>query len=279
MPLVSVALHCKDGKAVLQLEQSRSLPLGSKGSSEQVWKLPLCIRYGSGVSGKSECILMTQASETHELTGGCPEWVQANDRGVGYYRVDYKDSLLAALTSGDVGKRLSTAERVDLMGNARALASDGKVAIADSLGLVETFHSDPDRSVVESTVGLALSARSLVPEDLTPNYQRFLLKNFQMRARELGWTPKQDEADDTRLLRTPLVFYVATYGGDRELAAQSKTLAEKWLGDHAALAPDMVDDILSAAAYYGATKRCSIVISPNSGRLGQAGQAQAGCPP
>ena len=71
-------------------------------------------------------MLMTQASETHELTGGCPEWVQANDRAVGYYRVDYKGGLLAALTSGDSGKRLSAAERVDLMGTAQALTDAGK---------------------------------------------------------------------------------------------------------------------------------------------------------
>ena len=72
-------------------------------------------------------LVIRHRQETHELAGGCPEWVQGNDHVVGYYRVDYKGGLLAALTSGDVGKRLSATERADLMGNASALASAGKL--------------------------------------------------------------------------------------------------------------------------------------------------------
>jgi len=252
VPLVSVALHCKDGKAALQLEQTRSLPSGSKGSADQVWKLPLCIRYGTGVTGKSECMLMTQASETHELTGGCPEWVQANDRAIGYYHVDYKGGMLAALTSGDSGQRLSAAERVDLMGIARALTNAGKLAVADSLALVETFHAGPEGDVVQNAITLALGPRSaLVPEDLMPNYQRFLVKNFQARASELGWTPQQGEIYDTRMLRPRLLFTVAGYGGDQEFAVQGRALALKWLDDHGAVEPEMLLAVMDTGAFYG----------------------------
>jgi cytosol alanyl aminopeptidase len=252
VPVVSMALQCKGGKAALQLEQSRSVPLGSKGSTDQVWKLPLCIRYGAGAWGKSECMLMTKAAETHELAGGCPEWVQANDHAVGYYRVDYKGGLLAALTSGDVGKRLSATERADLMGNASALASAGKLPTADSLALVETFHADPELYVVRNAVILAFGPiGSLVPEDLMGNYQRFLLKNFQSRARELGWTPAAGETDDTHLLRTLLMFIIADYGGDQELGDQGRALAQKWLGNHDALDPNLVSEVLRTAAFYG----------------------------
>ena len=252
VPLVSVALHCKDGKAALQLEQSRSLPLGSKGSADQVWKLPLCIRYGSGVSGKSECMLMTQASETHELPGGCPEWVQANDRAVGYYQLDYKGGLLAALTSGDSGQRLSAAERVDLMGIARALTDAGKLAVADSLALVEKFHAGPEGDVVQNAITLALGPHdTLVPEDLIPNYQRFLLKNFQQQASQLGWPPQQGEIYDTRMLRPRLVFTAAAYGGDPKLAAEGKALAAKWLDNHSTVAPETLSVVMGTGAFYG----------------------------
>ena len=252
VPIVSVALDCKEGKAALQLQQHRFVPLGSKGSADQVWSVPLCIRYGTGASGQSECLLMTKPAETHALAGGCPEWVQANDRAVGYYRVDYQGSLLKALTNGDVEKRLAPTERVDLMGNAQALASAGKLPAADSLALVETFHADPERYVLQRAINLALGpVNTLVPENLMPNYQRFLRKNFQGRARELGWIPKEGENEDTRLLRPDLVRPVATWGGDQELAGQGKALAEKWLADHGALDPNMVNAVLSTAAFYG----------------------------
>jgi alanyl aminopeptidase len=259
VPVVSVGIECAGGKAALHLKQQRFFPLGSKGSTDrtvsaQVWQIPLCVRYGTGAAGQSQCTLMTQATETVALTGakGCPAWVQANDRAIGYYRAEYEGGLLGALTSGDVQTRLPAAERADLMGNAEALATGGKLAAADALGLVDTFHADPERYVVQTAMTVALEPLwSLVPDNLMPNYQRFLLKNFQARAHLLGWTAKADEAEDTRLLRPQLVRPVATWGGDRELAAQGQALAGKWLADHGAVDPNMLPAVLGTAAFYG----------------------------
>jgi alanyl aminopeptidase len=254
VPMVTVGLECNAGKAALKVEQQRFLPLGSKGSADQKWDIPLCVRYGTGDTGQSQCTLLTQASQTVALEGakGCPAWVQANDRAIGYYRVDYKDRLLSSLVSGDVDQRLSATERADLMGNAHALSGAGKLPAAEVLSLVETFHNDPERYVLQTAMALALDPRAhLVPENLTPNYRRFLLKNFQARARELGWTPKAGEADATRLLRAQIVRPVATTGGDTELADQAKALAAKWFGDHAAVDPNVLSSVLGTAAYYG----------------------------
>jgi alanyl aminopeptidase len=253
VPVVSVTLDCKNGAPTLHLEQKRSLPLGSKGSADQMWQIPVCVRYGGSGGDESECTLLKDVTADWKLKAkSCPTWVQANDQAKGYYRVDYKGGLLAALSSGDVQHRLSAAERVDLMGNASALTRTGKLPPADALALVETFHADPARQVVDSAVNLALAPRAyLVPESLRPNYRRFLLKNFQARAHELGWVPKPDEPDDVKLLRPSLVNLVATLGGDTELADQAKDLTAKWFEDHQTIDPNLVDAVLGTAAYYG----------------------------
>jgi alanyl aminopeptidase len=178
--------------------------------------------------------------------------VQLNDNAVGYYRVDYERGLLSELTKGDVTRRLSAAERVDFIGNARSLAGAGKLPAAEALQLVEVFHSDPERYVVEGALDLALQPRlHLVPDNLKPNYRRFLGKNFGARAHELGWIPKPGEPDNIRLLRPRLVPAVATYAGDEELAEQGRALAEKWLRDRSSVDPNMVNAVLETAAYYG----------------------------
>jgi alanyl aminopeptidase len=254
VPMVSVALECAGGKPSLKVDQTRYLPTGSKGSDDRTWQIPLCVRYGTGVEGRSQCTLLTQPSQTVALEGaqGCPAWVQANDNALGYYRVDYKGGLLAALTTGDVLKRLTGPERSDLMGNAAALAGGGKLPAADALALVGTFHDDPERNVVQAALGLALEpVGTLVPESLMPNYRRFLLKNFQARARELGWTPKPGESDDTRLLRPSIVRAVATWGGERMLADEARTKAAQWLDNHNAVDPNLVASVLQTAAFYG----------------------------
>jgi alanyl aminopeptidase len=138
------------------------------------------------------------------------------------------------------------------MGNAQALSKGGKLSAAEALALVETFHDDPERYVIQTAVNLAFAPReNLVPESLMPNYRQFLLKNFQSRARELGWTAKPGESEDIRLLRASLVRPVATWAGDEELAAQAKALTEKWFADHNAIDPNMQGSVLSTAAFYG----------------------------
>ena len=253
VPLVSVSLDCRQNTPTLHIEQQRFLPLGSKGSADQLWQIPVCVRYGTGDMGESACELIAKPKVDWALkTKSCPAWVQANDNAVGYYRVDYEHGLLGNLTKGDVDRRLSAAERVDFIGNARALAGAGKLDAADSLGLVEVFHSDPERYVVEGALALALQPRlHLVPEDLKPNYKRFLQKNFGQRAHVLGWVPRPGEPDHVRLLRPTLVPAIAMYGGDAQLAKEGRGLAEKWLQDRNSVDPNMVSAVLDTAAYYG----------------------------
>jgi alanyl aminopeptidase len=253
VPLVSVALDCNSGAPALHLEQQRFVPLGGQASADEKWQIPMCVRYGTGTEGKSACEVMTEPKQTWTLKGeSCPAWVEANDKALGYYRVDYQGGLLKSLTSGDVQKRLSAPERVDFMGNASALATGGKIKAGDALGLVQTFSSDPERHVVQSALDLALEpVEHDIPKDLLPNYQRFLQKNFQQRAREIGWTPKPGEGDDVRLLRPTLLRLVATWGNDQELASEAKTMAERWLKDHSSVDPNLVSAVLNTTAYYG----------------------------
>lgn len=254
VPLVSVKLDCDHGSPSLHLEQKRYLPLGSKGSADQIWGVPVCVRYENGGTGQQACTLLDQPAADFGLkqAKGCPAWVQANADALGYYRVNYQDSLLSSLTQGDAVHRLNAPERVDLMGNSAALAKGGILPAADALGLVGTFHNDPEHDVVNYAAEVALEPEEhLVPEELEANYRRFLLQNFQARAHKLGWVPKPGEDDNARLLRPSLVRQVATYAGDEELAKGGRDLAERWFQDRNAVAPSMVTAVLETAAYYG----------------------------
>ena len=252
VPAVSVALECGSGAPALRLAQERSLPIGSHGSTAQAWGIPLCVRYGAA-AGETECTLMTQAKVKWTLKAkSCPAWLDANAGAKGYYRVEYAGGMLAKLTSGDVASRLGATERVDLIGNARAMAAEGKLPVAEALNLVPAFHDDPERQVIQLILDLALSIRQdEVPRDLLLNYARFLRTNFLARARELGWNPKPGESDDDGLLRPVLLRAMATDGGDPELARQASELAEKWLEDRSAASSGVSGAILRTAAYYG----------------------------
>jgi aminopeptidase N len=265
VPLISVALDCSGSSPVLHLQQQRSVPLDAKLSDKQLWQVPVCIRYRDAGSNQSSCSLLSDPRSDVPLKArGCPVWVQANDDAIGYYRVVYSNALISALTDGNVQQRLNAAERVDVMGDAQALSRTGKMPEADMLRLVPKFHDDTNRYVLERAIEMAKSPlEHLVPDELMPNYQRFVLNNFQSRAREIGWLPRvltsslgkpvvsSPESDDVRLLRPTLLEFVATSGGDEKLAKESRELTEKWFVDRNTLPAEETGAVLETAAYYG----------------------------
>ena len=87
-------------------------------------------------------------------------WVQMNDNAIGYYQVAYQGDLFKKLTSDEAAGSMTTAERVDFMGNVRSGVASGRLQLADELKLVELFHSDADRRVVESAISIALQQSS-----------------------------------------------------------------------------------------------------------------------
>lgn len=249
IPVVSMDLDCGNAP-VLHLKQQRYMPLGSKTGEQQSWGIPVCI---STEKGNSECKLLQSPSLDWTLKEqSCPAWVDGNADAKGYYIANYSSTLLSKLTAGDVQKRLDAPERIDLMGDARLLVNGGELPAKDALHLVTIFHEDPVTDVISNALNLALSFRAhAVPEGMEPNYQRFLQRNFDARARKLGWAPKPGESENVTLLRSDIVPAMATYGGDQELAKTAEDLARQWLQTGSGVNPNMLASALSTAAFYG----------------------------
>ncbi len=255
VPLVSLELRCNAGAPLVHLEQQRLLPIGSSGRAAQNWSVPVCVRYPVAGATRSECLLLSGATQDVALNapaGNCPAWIQGNDRALGYYVVDYRGGLLEELMRGEVANRLDAAERVNLLGSAKLLADAGRLPADSALRLVESLRADGQRYVAQRSLDLALSYHAnLVPANMLHDYQRFLLANFQQRARALGWVPGPDESDEVKLLRPNIVGVVATIAGDEELAQAGRALAGRWLDGTAQVAPEMLQSVLATGAFYG----------------------------
>ena len=133
-----------------------------------------------------------------------------------------------------------------------SLVRSGDLSIATALALVPVFASDPSRPVVEIVQGIVERPSDLlVSEAARPSYRRFVSDVFGTRARELGWTRKAGEDDDTQLLRRRLVPFVADEGDDPALVAEAMRLAKAWLKDRSAVDPLMVSGVLGVAARHG----------------------------
>jgi aminopeptidase N len=249
VPLVSAALTCGGGKPRVQLSQQRYVPIGSKAASER-WAIPVCVKYPASSEGTARaCTLME--GETAEIVldhaPACPAWIDANDGARGYYRTLYKGDLLNRLL--DAWPSLAAAERVSILGDLAALVRGGQMTQGEVLKLAPRFAHDPQREVVSKAISLHQGLdRFLIPEDLRPQWRRYLGGMYTARAKQLGFRSKPGEDEDTRLLR-PALMGVALLGAeDPDLIAQAKSLADAWLRDHTVLEPDMVGLVLTAAA-------------------------------
>ncbi|PTL83428.1 M1 family metallopeptidase [Vitiosangium sp. GDMCC 1.1324] len=252
-PLVTARLDCSGKVPVAKLSQSRFLPVGSAGSAKQTWKVPLCVRYGTGRESFRACTVME--GETAELplseSKACPAWLLPNADGAGYYRTALDAQMLGRLLSSG-GVPLTRAERVTLVGDVQALVSAGTMAASDALGLLPGLAGDKDRQVFQASLELlGLVRPSMLSDARQADRERFLRDTYGARARALGFTPRANEDEDTRLLRPMLLRFAGEQGGDAKLVAEARKLTDKWLGDSKAIAPELVYTTLGIAAAHG----------------------------
>ncbi|MCE9673311.1 M1 family metallopeptidase [Myxococcus stipitatus] len=255
VPLVAMELQCPRGAAPrLSLSQRRYLPLGSKGEegAAPTWRVPLCVRYGAGATEGRACTLLEGPTGALELTEakGCPDWVHPNADARGYYHAVLGGEGLARLARRG-GARLSVAERLVLLDDARALLGNGELDVGQALALVSRLGTG-DATLVSSAAGVVDSLPAdFVSSAMQAHRARFVRGLFGARARAVGFVSKPGESDDVRQSRPTLLWMAATVGADPELRAEARRLTARWLEDRASLAAEDVDAVLLAAAATG----------------------------
>ena len=251
VPEISVELNCSSAPSVT-IGQKRYLPIGSEGSKDQVWQIPVCVTYRTAHGVEKECFLLDQARQEFKLANasGCPTELAANDHASGYYITDYQAALAEQLVSQGA-TFLDPAEQVTLLHDLRSLSDGGDVQESVTLGAVPVYAKSAERQVVSQTEGITEGVRSLVPPNLLPDYARFVRKVFGERAEALGWSAKPGDDSETRLLRASIVPFVAAYGQDETLQPEARRLAGQWLSDRKGVDPDMLGAVLWTAANSG----------------------------
>jgi len=249
VPVVSVALTCADGKGRLSLDQRRYVPLGSPVSREQLWHVPVTLRYGTGGRSEIAKVMLDGAAKSTDL-GFCPDWVQANHGGFGYYVSHYSDELLGKLAANS--SSLPIAEQIALLGDTGFLFSSGDLQATAALGVLPRFADSESRLVVDSALDLAYSVEdNLVADAVRPNYQRFIAGLLGQRAKRLGFAKRAGESLDDTLLRPRVLRGMGIIAADPATQAEARRLAEAWLADPAAVDPEMLGSVLGIAAISG----------------------------
>ncbi len=253
-PIVTVRLSCpKQGAPALELAQARYTPVGARFEA-QTWQIPVCVRWGKGKAEARACTLFRAAQATWTLPGAseCPEWLVPNAGAIGYYLVAVEgDAARAAVARAGAKKKLSAAERAGGELDTRMSFLAGQIDAAAALASLPELGKESDPAVLLSALTLAFKLDDEIlggagAEDRA-RWAGVLRGAYGKRARKLGWLPRAKDTGDETRLRPWLLALLAGPGEDAKLAAEARTLADKWLVDRASVSAEIAGTVLEVA--------------------------------
>jgi len=257
VPLVEVKSSCIGDEGRLDLRQSRYLPLGSQASRDRVWQVPVCIRYAVDGSNHESCSLLTEATGSMRLEGGCPSWVMPNATGAGYYRWSLAPADLEKLRS-DGYASLDVRERLSLSRALSAAVRSGTLPAGDALAAMPALSRDPNGEVARDPIGLLnFVVHYLVSGAERDSAKRFGAELYLPVLERLGWDPRPGESSGTRRLREAAIVFLADTAEEPRTLSEAARRGRRYATgkdggfDASAISPGLAGIVLAAAVREG----------------------------
>jgi alanyl aminopeptidase len=229
VPLVAARVVCDANGSRLELAQSRWLPVGSRAARDEIWQVPICVRYARSGVVREGCTLLTSASGSLPLYPmGCPTWLMPNADGAGYYRFALSARDHSHLST-DGWRQLSPRERLAVADSITAAFSAATLPAAEVLAGLLPLARDESRAVAVAPMPVLRFTRDhLIDAALLPRFETFVRSVYAPVADRLGWDVQQGENGESKLLRARVIEFLAEQGRDlemrRRLAERGRTL-------------------------------------------------------
>jgi alanyl aminopeptidase len=202
VPLIATKLDCDPGNgATLELTQSRYLPLGSAGNANELWGIPVCVRFPGG----TQCQMLDTKTAGMKVAGGqCPAWYMPNADAGGYYRFAMATPDRAAFAKA-VGQR-TEAEQLAYVDSLDAAFQRGDVDAGEILAEMRQLAPSPLRQIALAplaTVGWIYDHAAQAAAQKTA-VRTAVAKTYLPRLAELGYQRRPGEPAVHALMRTNL---------------------------------------------------------------------------
>ncbi|MBN8734781.1 MAG: M1 family metallopeptidase [Xanthomonadales bacterium] len=207
VPLVATKLDCKPkGAAMLELTQSRYLPLGSSGDPNRLWGIPVCVRFPNGV----QCRMLDAKTASMQIDGGqCPAWYMPNADGDGYYRYEMaktdRAALVKVIAQRSDGEQLAFADSVD------AAFHRGDMDASEVLAAMRELAPSKVRQVALAPLDTVewIYDHEARTEAQKAAVREAVAKAYLPRLEALGYQRRAGESADDVLMRSSLASSLA----------------------------------------------------------------------
>lgn len=227
LPLLELSSECNDEGVNITLKQSRYFPLGSSGDSNQLWKVPVCLRSGNRENSSTSCLILTQKEQSFELPQACPEWIIPNANSAGYYRFSMsKDDWNKLLANID---KQTTEEMMALLGSLSGDFNSGDLDIASLMSIAPQLIASPDWQVATAVMEqMKFMYERMASEGQKQALEKRFVEVYSGKLDETGLTITQDR--DRARLQAALVEFLAETAQQAELRAELVKMAVAYTG-------------------------------------------------
>ncbi|NNM13133.1 MAG: M1 family metallopeptidase [Gammaproteobacteria bacterium] len=257
IPNLDISTTCLDSNVEVNVKQSRYLPIGSSGSSAQIWKVPVCLGFETAGKVEQQCSLVSKPIQSIKLdTQVCPKFVIPNAGGTGYYRFALNSTDWQTLFSNQ--DMLGAEEMMAANDSFNASINAGKLSFRDLVQVApKIIRSDSSRVATAPTELLSFAydkiAKTKAQKSALANLNRRLYEN---RFKELGFDYQPDDSVDTIQLRNSLFTFLAKQGESAEVRSHLRKMAVEYTGyaSDKQLHPELADSNIIATALAVAAK-------------------------
>ncbi|RDL38483.1 Metalloproteases (Zincins), catalytic [Venustampulla echinocandica] len=206
-PVVTVA----EEPGQISLKQSRYLSTGDVKPEEDTttWWVPLGLEGKAGAQGVTSIGLTDKETVIRDIDDS---FYKINKDNAGFYRTNYPPARLAKL--GTQIDRLSTADKIGVIGDAGALAFSGQATTAGLLAFVEGLQSESNYLVWSQVLSSLGTVKSVFAEneEISEGLKKFALTLITPAVEKIGWEPSPNEDYLTGQLRTLLILTAGLNG-------------------------------------------------------------------
>jgi cytosol alanyl aminopeptidase len=234
VPLLAVDWNCANDKLVVDVTQSRYLPLGSRLDSARQWHVPMCLSYDVNGLRERRCELLEDGHETMSFdVAQCPVAVMPDANGFGYYRFSMPPARFRSLVAHI--DQMEPTEALALEDSLAAAMNAGTLDVAAYLEAVPRIAAHPSGDVAVAPLPrLAFVLRHLLTSNERDKAREFARRLYEPRLDRIGLSARsqQDRSnpDEAALLRDALVPFLALEARAPKVREELIEIARAYVG-------------------------------------------------
>ncbi len=239
-PLISASLR----RSRLVLRQER-FGFDPEQTDQTTYMTPIAVDVG----GRLQYVLIDGQERVLEIGSAADDdtVVLVNAEGSGFVRIHYDDNLRVRLTATAI-QQLTTIERYNLVDDAGAAFTAGRLSAADLLDFLYQFTAETELALWQ-IIGIYLRRLDRVVElQAQPTFQERVRRLLEPALDRLGWQPSPGESELDSKLRAQLVVLNAVIGHDTGSIEHCQALLDGAADD---ADPEMLAAATTVVATYG----------------------------